>query len=584
MRRKDGKSRWLSFEQAKAWAQQQNFNSVCDWHSRIRGIRTANIPISPDQVYASEWISWPDFLGYAPPRWTFDQASEWAKQQNIQTSTEWNALAAAGLPSGISAHPERQFSAEWQGWGLFLGTGNISNIAKSKRFGSFDDAREWARQHGIASFREWRARAAKGLPSTIPANPQQVYKDNWRGWGDFLGSGRVSTQKQVFLSYQQVKDWAGIAGIKSQREWKRRSRAGLPPGVPTNPNRSYPEFEGWPQFLGTAELRGRRKLRWAPMADAQKWARVHGIDSQQKWRAATKAGMLPPDIPSAPDRCYTEWESWDQFFDNGNSKNREWWPIDQATAWLRKHGIASREMWDHARAADLVPKLIPSSPTLAYGADFRGWSSFFGREIRGGSSFIEHVLRVELSHFLVIEPAISRILTVRGRTIRVDIVSSACRLVVEYDGWYWHHGTEEKDVQVSMELEASGWRVLRVREAPLQPIRSNDIIVSRKATLFDKSVALLRHLAALGMVDCDALRRYESKRELYAAKYSNLMPMRWRQFDLAVAWSRSLALKTQSDWKAYKRTYSLPADIPANPDHVYQPAWRGWRHWLSSGA
>jgi very-short-patch-repair endonuclease len=327
-------------------------------------------------------------------------------------------------------------------------------------------------------------------------------------------------------------------------------------------------------------MRNRLKLQWAFMSEAQGWARENGIDTQKMWRAAAKEGIIPPEIPSAPDRCYSEWKSWDAFLDNGNSKNREWWPIEKATAWLRANGIATEEMWRLARAAKLIPKSIPSSPKLAYGLKFKGWPAFLGRNIRGGSSFIEHVLRIEVSQFIPIDFGLSRVVTSDGKTRRVDIVSSALKLIIEYDGWFWHKATTSKDRKVTEALEVSGWRLVRVREAPLVPIGKDDLVVSRKANMFDKSVALLRHLSDLGLIDSDALTNYTLGKQLHSAAHPDLLSTRWRAFGLALIWSRSLHLSTEADWTEYKRTHQLPADIPANPQLVYQLYWRGWTHWV----
>ena len=38
------------------------------------------------------------------------------------------------------------------------------------------------------------------LPSGIPSSPRTVYKKEWKGWGDFLGTGRVANQNKKFRS------------------------------------------------------------------------------------------------------------------------------------------------------------------------------------------------------------------------------------------------------------------------------------------------------------------------------------------------------------------------------------------------
>src|SRR5262249_26292337 len=51
---------------------------------------------------------------------------------------------------------------------------------------SFEEAREWARQLGLQSVRQWEALGPK-RPADIPSSPQSFYANNgWKGWGDFL--------------------------------------------------------------------------------------------------------------------------------------------------------------------------------------------------------------------------------------------------------------------------------------------------------------------------------------------------------------------------------------------------------------
>ncbi|MBP1053826.1 DUF559 domain-containing protein [Rhodococcus qingshengii] len=38
------------------------------------------------------------------------------------------------------------------------------------------------------------------------------------------------------------------------------------------------------------------------------------------------------------------------------------------------------------------------------------------------------------------------------------------RVIVEYDGWYWHRDKAEKDLLKTRVLEKAGWTVIRIRE------------------------------------------------------------------------------------------------------------------------
>jgi hypothetical protein len=115
----------------------------------------------------------------------------------------------------------------------------------------------------LPHFQEWRLVSKRGLPPNVPACPHSTYRNEWQGWGDFLGTFRPPTSAVPMLPYSDAKAWARSEQIRSLKEWVSRRKLGLPRGIPTNPNRSYRAlWQGWPAFLGTEAERGRRKQNW----------------------------------------------------------------------------------------------------------------------------------------------------------------------------------------------------------------------------------------------------------------------------------------------------------------------------------
>ena len=90
------------------------------------------------------------------------------------------------------------------------------------------------------------------------------------------------------------------------------------------------------------------------------------------------------------------------------------------------------------------------------------------------------------------------LITARGREWHCDIVSRELALVVEFDGSYWHRGKERTDRSKGTALRRDGWTVIRVREAPLEPLHAHDVSVP----LLDKEAAAritLARIAELGI-------------------------------------------------------------------------------------
>jgi hypothetical protein len=81
------------------------------------------------------------------------------------------------------------------GVGDWLGTGNIASQLREYR--PFGEAKAFARSLKLQNTLEWRKFTKSGkLPSDMPANPDQTYKDKgWSGYGDWLGTGRTRVSK-----------------------------------------------------------------------------------------------------------------------------------------------------------------------------------------------------------------------------------------------------------------------------------------------------------------------------------------------------------------------------------------------------
>ena len=56
-------------------------------------------------------------------------------------------------------------------------------------------------------------------------------------------------------------------------------------------------------------------------------------------------------------------------------------------------------------------------------------------------------------------------------------------------------------------------------------------------------------------------------------------------FQEALAFVRSLGLKSEREWVVWIKSGTQPANIPSTPYSVYHDdGWQGWGHWLGTGA
>jgi very-short-patch-repair endonuclease len=70
-----------------------------------------------------------------------------------------------------------------------------------------------------------------------------------------------------------------------------------------------------------------------------------------------------------------------------------------------------------------------------------------------------------------------------GVTYFPDILINSHNLVIEYDGSYWHKESQSRDIRKNKYFKTIGFKVIRLRESPLNKIESQDIVVNIKGTV-----------------------------------------------------------------------------------------------------
>lgn len=113
-----------------------------------------------------------------------------------------------------------------------------------------------------------------------------------------------------------------------------------------------------------------------------------------------------------------------------------------------------------------------------------------------GLSAQEVRIAFELAQNLDFDPTVHSIR--RSKVRSVDMVAPDLRLVMEFDGSYWHEGRESEDEVKSAILRDAGWTVVRIRESPLKPIDPKfDVVVPYLGAPYDVALRVLEHLTTI---------------------------------------------------------------------------------------
>ncbi|HWA85892.1 MAG TPA: DEAD/DEAH box helicase family protein [Opitutus sp.] len=291
------------------------------------------------------------------------------------------------------------------------------------------------------------------------------------------------------------------------------------------------------------------KLSFATYEQAQTWARKLQLTSGRAWgatyRKMTDAGTWPADIPRAVDFYYRSrgWVDWPTFLGVGRKyvsyvkgrAGRRFRPFADARVWAQNLGLRSLDDWMSFVRKDPVsfPTDIPSWPDRTYrNSGWSGWTDFLGYsedwrsfpEARQFARSLKFSGQREWKRF--------------AKGARPDLppkpsdIPASPWKAYEKRGW-------------------AGWRdwlgttkPIRAKPAPANPTKPR------------------------------APRKRRSSR--------------FRDFESARAFARSLQLKSSTEWYGYlhgarPEKGEKPDDIPSSPNHVYSDNWLGWGDWLGTG-
>lgn len=131
---------WMSYEEAKEFAQSLNLKKVSEWRKYIKGefpklpYIPFNFPRTPEDVYASVWEGWTFFLGSKVTKYhsnreflSFREARKFVKKLGLRTQKNWNDYCSGKFPFlpkkplNIPSNPSKKYKEEgWKGYRNWL--------------------------------------------------------------------------------------------------------------------------------------------------------------------------------------------------------------------------------------------------------------------------------------------------------------------------------------------------------------------------------------------------------------------------------------------------------------------------------
>ena len=381
------------FEDARKFAHSLKLKDQKQWGAFAKSSKKPDdIPATPYQVYKNKgWKGYGDWLGTGNIGWrekheqirNFEDARKFVHSLKLKSMNEYRKYCKSGeKPDDIPYAPNTVYKNDgWVSFGDWVGTGRIAD--QYKEFRPFEDARKFVCSLNLKSDAEWKQYCKSGKkPNDIPAAPQQVYKKEYKGLGDWLGTGTIAPFNKKYRPFEDTRKFVRSLGVETETEWHNWCKTHQKPDdISLSLHKTYKNkgWKGWRNFLGP------RRARWKSFEECRKFARSLKLKSVDDWVAYWKTHKRPNDIPSGPFQVYKkDWKGWNSFLGTGNlnaqQRHEQHYSYEDASKYVRKLGIKSST--EFQKWADR-PMFIPSSPWATYKKEWIDWSEFLGTHKRG---------------------------------------------------------------------------------------------------------------------------------------------------------------------------------------------------------
>ncbi|MCY4047076.1 MAG: DEAD/DEAH box helicase family protein [Candidatus Dadabacteria bacterium] len=379
--------------------------------------------------------------------------------------------------------------------------------------------------------------------------------------------------KVNWREFEEAREWARGLGLKNVREWHERVGIGLPKDIPTNPQSVY-KNKGWislPDWLGTGIGKRRvRRTEFRPFEEAREYARSLNLKSGTEWNRHTKSPEFPKDIAVVPSLTYKHkgWVSWPDFL---GKVVREYRSFEEAREYARSLNLRSSTEWVRHTKSSEFPKDVPVNPSYRYAnKEWAGWPDWLGTgtkkrghrtEYRSFEEAREHVRSLRLANsskwweYTKSPDFPNDIPTAPYRTYKEDWIN-------------WRHW-----------LGNGSWLEDGKRFCPFEDAReyARSLGFKRKSE-WEKYTKFRSPCPG----DIPYVPDVQYKNKGWVSWDDWLR--RYRSFEKAREYARSLNLKRRSEWVKHTRSPDFPDDIPNNPYKAYEnKGWSDWNDWLGTG-
>ena len=302
--------------------------------------------------------------------------------------------------------------------------------------------------------------------------------------------------------------------------------------------------------------------------ECKKIIEKYNISSISHWKKFIKNGLLPDDIPRAPNRTFKHrgWVSWGDFLGTGNVRNgsnSNYLSYEEAKIVIKEFGYSSINKFKIGVKSGEIPDNITNKPGIYYKK--RGWVSwgdFLGTG-RVSNKLKEFVSYEECKKFAIDNNI--KTVTKWWEITKPDNIPSVPK--DHYKNFSW---SDLLGVEIISDKER-GKKFLTYVES-VEHIRKFKFksLVEYKRYIIDNNIDFLPMKPDVYY-----------KNSGYISSEFFLNKIKFLPFIDSRKIIRSLGLISGKDFKLFlSKNPNLNVVIPKNPDSYYKNEWVSWRDWL----
>jgi len=265
---------------------------------------------------------------------------------------------------------------------------------------------------------------------------------------------------------------------------------------------------------------------------------------------------------------------------------------DYASSLCKSYGIMNYKQYQ--KLYKIIGKdnntKLPSTPRASYESNYTTLKAFL--QITRKKSAPESRVQAEYEHvFNTITHTANNLATQYGSISELDIYDEQRSIAIEYDGYYWHRGKYEFDLEKYKKSQSIGISQFNIREKDYRytlPVISKNTDISYDSgnenllSMIKRLFKLISKKVVLSKAIQDNIIDYQKSDKFKNPDRYDIL-ITWASFELASEVCQKEKVTSEKDYIKKRRTLEekYNVSLPSHPERIYKEDWISFPHFLT---